>query len=156
MEEKNKGINGQGRSMKKRQKGARRTKMKENPTIKRNKLPGERGNKKHMMKGVCAKKKEKKRNGNKNVLSKMRKRECQRLIKEREMKGFDQKSFGGESKNESCFEGSNDQNAFTEPKINRNGAEIMQEVYKQVEQSSDNRCVLWRTARVLVFKSSFK
>ena len=27
---------------------------------------------------------------------------------------------------------------------------------KQVEQSSDNRCVLWRTARVLVFESSFK
>ena len=27
---------------------------------------------------------------------------------------------------------------------------------KQVEQSSDNRCVLWRPARVLVFESSFK
>ena len=27
---------------------------------------------------------------------------------------------------------------------------------KQVGQSSDNRCVLWRTARVLVFESSFK
>ena len=27
---------------------------------------------------------------------------------------------------------------------------------KQVEQSSDNRCVLWRTARELVFESSFK
>ena len=27
---------------------------------------------------------------------------------------------------------------------------------QQVEQSSDNRCVLWRTARVLVFASSFK
>ena len=27
---------------------------------------------------------------------------------------------------------------------------------KQVEQSSDNRCVLWRIARVLVFESSFK
>ena len=27
---------------------------------------------------------------------------------------------------------------------------------EQVEQSSDNRCVLWRTARVLVFKSSFE
>ena len=27
---------------------------------------------------------------------------------------------------------------------------------KQVEQSSDNRCVLRRTARVLVFESSFK
>ena len=29
-------------------------------------------------------------------------------------------------------------------------------VYEQVEQSSDNRCVLWRTARVLVFEKSFK
>ena len=27
---------------------------------------------------------------------------------------------------------------------------------KQVEQSSDNRCVLWRTARVLVFELSLK
>ena len=27
---------------------------------------------------------------------------------------------------------------------------------KKVEQSSDNRCVLWRTARELVFESSFK
>ena len=27
---------------------------------------------------------------------------------------------------------------------------------KQVEQSSDNRCVLWQTACVLVFESSFK
>ena len=27
---------------------------------------------------------------------------------------------------------------------------------KQVEQSSDNRCVLWRTARVLVFELYFK
>ena len=27
---------------------------------------------------------------------------------------------------------------------------------KQVEQSSDIRCVLWRTARVLVFESSFE
>ena len=27
---------------------------------------------------------------------------------------------------------------------------------KQVEQSSDNRCVLWRTACVLAFESSFK
>ena len=27
---------------------------------------------------------------------------------------------------------------------------------KQVEQSSDNRCVLWQTTRVLVFESSFK
>ena len=27
---------------------------------------------------------------------------------------------------------------------------------KQVEQSSDNRCVLWRSARVPVFESSFK
>ena len=30
------------------------------------------------------------------------------------------------------------------------------EKFEQVEQSSDNRCVLWRTACVLVFDSSFK
>ena len=31
-----------------------------------------------------------------------------------------------------------------------------EKIEEQVEQSSDNRCVLWRTARVLVFESSFK
>ena len=33
---------------------------------------------------------------------------------------------------------------------------VKQNVEKQVEQSSDNRCVLWRIACVLVFESSFK
>ena len=31
-----------------------------------------------------------------------------------------------------------------------------EEKKEQVEQSSDNRCVLWRTARVLVYESSFE
>ena len=39
---------------------------------------------------------------------------------------------------------------------NKISQEPEQDNGEQVEQSSDNRCVLWRTARVLVFESSFK
>ena len=45
---------------------------------------------------------------------------------------------------------------FVKPKILRHVLQATADDGKQVEQSSDNRCVLWWTARVLVFELSFK